>query len=927
MTGKRKRHRPRKQDVAPCKRARHDVASTTFDHVTHPTLSLYYPRILTLRDYILSKLPPSSKKRRRRVIALKGDAVTEAKTSKASSQCSQSTVVDALGRLLDRTLVCNRDDESRLDVQDREQDFRVFSQRHDGADESSLLEPGTSQSEIIDFAIWLLFHRVHRHSHKPMHMLCHGYQRTKAPVLHEEQTTLVGIPGLVLHYPNSHVRTLKTRPWTDLLNFLGKDGEQIMLDLLLNAAVYMSVENGRGNYYQLSGNSTVHRFDTLTADDNVLNRYPNNENPVHTVHIMKYIFPRQFGLHNVFTSQVDARETAQPFKDYTLREHEISQKGVSSEKTTGAKNGLHLPKRLRGPAFDLVSRFQKLHSQCAYFELLEHYCPARPTQVPPTPVEPAKRDTTLVEHATPFSEVSAFCRAAVSKVIPKKFWGQAADGSRNKDVIMGKINQFIRLRRFESLTLHAVCQDLKISSMAWLAPLHLREANHISSSDLGKRKEILHEFLYYLFDSFLIPLIRSNFYVTESNLHKNRIFYIRHDVWKALTEPEVARIKKSMFEEIPVMKARHLLDTRTLGFSQVRLLPKGTGVRPIMNLRRRVTKLQNGKAVLGRSINSIMAPVHRVFDLERRQVPGSVGSALFSVGDLYPKLKAFRDKYHCKTKQLPLFYFAKVDVQSCFDTIPQGGAIKVMEQLASKDLYRLACHAQIKAADTVYHKNGAHETSKPSRRFLASAHPPLDFRSFDEIVEEQLASEKKNTVFVDNVLRTTHKRQQLLYLLRDHVEGNIVKLGKKFFRQKKGIPQGSVLSSLLCNCFYAKLEATKLSFVEKDDSLLLRLIDDFLFITTEREDAVRFLQIMHDGLAEFGVQVNPAKSLTNFRTEINGLVLPSLSGNASFPYCGTSIDIRTLEIAKDRDRRKATGIIAASEVDAMANLKQHWQTR
>lgn len=98
-------------------------------------------------------------------------------------------------------------------------------------------------------------------------MLCHGYQRTKAPVLHEEQTTLVGIPGLVLHYPNSHVRTLKTRPWTDLLNFLGKDGEQIMLDLLLNAAVYMSVENGRGNYYQLSGNSTVHRFDTLTADD------------------------------------------------------------------------------------------------------------------------------------------------------------------------------------------------------------------------------------------------------------------------------------------------------------------------------------------------------------------------------------------------------------------------------------------------------------------------------------------------------------------------------------------------------------------------------------------------------------------------------------------------------------------------------------
>lgn len=84
------------------------------------------------------------------------------------------------------------------------------------------------------------------------------------------------------------------------------------------------------------------------------------------------------------------------------------------------------------------------------------------TLVSQTLVEPAQRDMPLVEYATPFSEVSAFCRAAISKVIPKEFWGQVADGCRNKDVIMGKINQFIRLRRFESLTLHAICQDLKV---------------------------------------------------------------------------------------------------------------------------------------------------------------------------------------------------------------------------------------------------------------------------------------------------------------------------------------------------------------------------------------------------------------------------------------------------------------------------------
>ncbi|KAL8748556.1 MAG: hypothetical protein Q9184_007219, partial [Pyrenodesmia sp. 2 TL-2023] len=92
--------------------------------------------------------------------------------------------------------------------------------------------------------------------------------------------------------------------------------------------------------------------------------------------------------------------------------------------------------------------------------------------------------------------------------------------------------------------------------MTWLAPPHLPKDAAISSSDLNKRRELLLEFLYYLFDSILLPLIRSNFHVTESNHHKNRIFYFRHDVWRALTEPAMAKIKNSMFEEVPILKAR-----------------------------------------------------------------------------------------------------------------------------------------------------------------------------------------------------------------------------------------------------------------------------------------------------------------------------------------------------------------------------------
>ena len=165
---------------------------------------------------------------------------------------------------------------------------------------------------------------------------------------------------------------------------------------------------------------------------------------------------------------------------------------------------------------------------------------------------------------------------------------------------------------------------------------------------------------------------------------------------------------------------------------------------------------------------------------------------------------------------------------------------------------------------------------------------------------------RSDTVFVEHEVQKTWQRDRLLGLLREHVQGNIVKIGKKFFRQKAGIPQGSVLSSLLCNLYYAEFEKEHLAFIHEEESLLIRLIDDFLLITTSKASAERFLQTMHDGVKKYGVEVNPAKSLTNFAVKINDCNLECWPPDQAFPYCGNAIDTRTLEITKDRDRRKNT---------------------
>lgn len=261
-------------------------------------------------------------------------------------------------------------------------------------------------------------------------------------------------------------------------------------------------------------------------------------------------------------------------------------------------------------------------------------------------------------------------------------------------------------------------------------------------------------------------------------------------------------------------------------------------------------------------------------------------------------MKSFKSAIQNSPRPL---YFAKVDVKAAFDTIPQNSVVGLMSTILSESEYRIARHMEVKPGD------GYHGGDKPIRKWMALAKAPDDFQSFNENLESDLAVGRKNTIFVESIVNQFRESDELLSLLAEHVQRNMVKIGKKFYRQKEGIPQGSVLSSLLCNYFYADLEMHHLQFLQSGDSILLRLIDDFLLITANPSHAKQFLQIMHDGVPEYGVRVNPDKTLVNFEATINGKKVPRLVGTRKFPYCGNLIDTKTLNITKDRQRRKLSG--------------------
>ncbi|KAG2412542.1 hypothetical protein HFD88_010099 [Aspergillus terreus] len=966
---------------------------------SHPVISLYYPQVLTLRQYLLQQIPVSSKSRRRRIASVRADGSD-----------TETEGDHGLANLLDRTLVGVSKESPPTSTPENRRELARFSQSQSRSVEDSNVGPVCAQTEIVDFVISALFNRS----------------------------------GIAALYRNDNVEALKRSPWTDVLSLLGDNGDEIMLRLLFDCGIFVAIDEREGIYYQLSGlplstlepvpknvaqgngpgsktvvfpsiqrgpsapvggcipakvkNSIPGRRETLQKPNSivffrrrmlyarpavnskgdvqfgltsrhVLNRYPSSSSLPDTLHVLKYIFPRQFGLHNVFTSVPNSRETSLPVKDYFSREEEIA----NAAKQRGSNK---IPKRLRGGIIELVQHLQNRHKHCSYGELLRYYCapksdgpwkfgpvvsqPENPEELPlgseplTTQLRPfnetrtllpkdtgytqdqnfsvfpevtdgstvisSSRKISLTDYATRPSAVSAFCRAVLRKLIPPQFYGTGRDKTCNRDILMKHVDRFVRMRRFESLSIHEVCKGIKVACMSWLEPPGVARQNasspgKLSRTDLQKRTELLHEIIYYIFDSILIPLIRTNFYVTESQTHRNRIFYFRHDVWNQLTQQPLSNLKATMFEELKSDKAKHILHQRALGHGSLRLLPKTTGIRPILNLRRRT--IMKSKWVgrtnrfLGPSVNSTVAPIYNVLNYEKLHNPAQMGSCVSSMGDIQKRVKEFK-------RQLPScnvpFYFVKLDIQSCFDTIPQQSLVRFIERVITQGAYHMTKYVEMRPPNEFGGPWSANQQqkNKATRKFIGRAAPTGKPEHLREVIAAGGTGRRRNTVFVDTPALKEYTAEDLLDLLNEHVSNNLVRFGKSYFRQRNGIPQGSVLSSILCNLFYAEMEREVLDFLLPEKSLLLRLVDDFLLITPDSALATRFLQVMIKGQPAYGVSVNPAKSLVNFAASVDGAYIPRLVDTSLFPYCGTLIDTRTLEIYKDHERSLEGGHSAAA---------------
>jgi hypothetical protein len=82
--------------------------------------------------------------------------------------------------------------------------------------------------------------------------------------------------------------------------------------------------------------------------------------------------------------------------------------------------------------------------------------------------------------------------------------------------------EFISCRRYETLTLHHVLQKFSTADCDWLMPpgQGARQQARVSVSDALKRRELLEDFVFWYFDSFVLPLLRARLSHSMSRLEE-----------------------------------------------------------------------------------------------------------------------------------------------------------------------------------------------------------------------------------------------------------------------------------------------------------------------------------------------------------------------------------------------------------------------
>ncbi|XP_078395617.1 telomerase reverse transcriptase [Cetorhinus maximus] len=511
----------------------------------------------------------------------------------------------------------------------------------------------------------------------------------------------------------------------------------------------------------------------------------------------------------------------------------------------------------------------------------------------------------LKQYSSPL-QVHRFVRECLLKVVPAELWGS----DHNKCRFLKNVKKFISLGKFDKFSCSELIWKMRVTDCTWL---QLTKGQHfVPASEHQLREEILSRFLFWLMDTYVVQLLKSFFYVTETTFMKNMLFYYRKCVWNEVERIGVRKhLAKVQLRPISHKDMEQKQRQKTFPPpSKLRFIPKKNGLRPIVKMRSKAALKPSVKRSSFRKIqqsDAQMKVLFGVLNYECQQNPALMGSSVFGLDDIYKAWREFalQSLKAAKVRESRPYYFVKADVTGAYDAIPHSKLMEVISGILDPTVQESYCIRH-------YTKVWMDSNGQIRKSFKSQVSTMMDLLpNMKEFVSHlQQDTPLQNTVLIEQGLTLNETSGQVFSYFKQMIANSTIRIGDKYYVQCCGIPQGSLLSTLLCSLCYGDMENRLFSGIQ-EDGLMLRLVDDFLLVTPHLAHAKRFLRILAAGIPEYGCFISPHKTVVNFALDEN---LPGCSKakllpeHTLFPWCGLLFDTQTLEVYCDYSSYANTSI-------------------
>lgn len=236
-------------------------------------------------------------------------------------------------------------------------------------------------------------------------------------------------------------------------------------------------------------------------------------------------------------------------------------------------------------------------------------------------------------------------------------------GPRNRKILIKEAGKLCVMKKYEMVAFDEIIGKFHFRDIAWLKRKSTRKNR---GSIVSENKEYVRQFLYYFMNSFVIGLIRCNFYVTEKHHEHNKLFFYSKPVWYMITNLSMINIATMNME--PIDLSKHTVSDKTLvegveggarpsrneirynkrhdlvvnnPCAKLRLVPKSDSVRPIMTFYKRFIDKNTSEKKLVK-VGNYLRHAKVVLRTLKRALADRQGLAVFDNYQIFEKYSRFK---------------------------------------------------------------------------------------------------------------------------------------------------------------------------------------------------------------------------------------------------------------------------------------------